>query len=49
MLEVLHANGATAEAFNFKQPFDTQGRPTRLDAAMVKAKSARNAAARAEA
>jgi hypothetical protein len=48
-LEVLHTNGPTVEAFNFKHAFDAQGRPTRLDVAMVKAKSARNTAARAEA
>jgi hypothetical protein len=45
-LEALHARGPTPEAFNFKQPFDALGQPVRLDPAIVKAKAARNAAAR---
>jgi hypothetical protein len=44
-LEALHANGPTPEAFNFQQPFDATGQQTRLDRALVKAKTARNAAA----
>jgi hypothetical protein len=48
-LEALHEQGPTAEAFNFKQPFDAEGRPARLDPAVVKAKAARNAAAREDA
>ena len=43
-LEALHASGSSPDAFNFKQPFDAQGRPARLDPAVVKAKAARNAA-----
>jgi hypothetical protein len=42
-LEALHANGPTPAAFNFKQPFDAEGRGARLDPALVKAKAARNA------
>jgi hypothetical protein len=46
-LETLHANGPSPAAFNFKQPFDAEGRPSRLEAALAKAKAARNAAAQA--
>ena len=48
-LETLHANGPTSEVFNFKQPFDADGRSARLDPALVKAKAALNASAWAQA
>jgi hypothetical protein len=49
VLETLHLNGPTPDAFNFKQPFDADGRPTRLDPTLVRAKAALNAAAWAQA
>jgi hypothetical protein len=44
-LELLHVNGPTPGSFNFKQPFDCEGQPSKLDPALVKAKTARNATA----
>jgi hypothetical protein len=44
-LEALHVNGPSPEAFNFQQPFDAEGRPSKLDPALVKAKAGRNATA----
>ena len=46
-LETLHLNGSSPAGFNFTQPFDAQGRPSRLDPALVKAKARRNATAQA--
>ena len=43
-LEQLHEAGPSAQAFNFKNPFDANGNPTRVDQALVQAKMARNAA-----
>ena len=48
-IETLHFHGPTAEAFDFKQPFDAEGRPMRMDPELVKAKAGRNTAARADA
>ena len=34
--ELLHDHGPTADAFNFKSPFDTTGSPTVLDKEAVR-------------
>jgi hypothetical protein len=34
--ELLHDRGPTADAFNFKSPFDATGRPTVLDKEAVR-------------
>lgn len=44
-LDHLHTNGSTAFAFNFSQPYDTEGMSVRLDSGKVKLKAAMNKAA----
>ena len=44
-IDHLHTHGSTPYAFTFSKPFDAQGNPVRLDAAAVKLKAERNAAA----
>jgi hypothetical protein len=43
-LDQLQEDGPTAQAFNFKRPFDARGEPTVLDQRLVRQFSARNAA-----
>lgn len=42
-LEHLHDNGISSYAFDFRQPFDHNGTPTKLDRAAKKVKQGRNA------
>jgi hypothetical protein len=42
-LEYLHDNGASCYAFDFKEPFDRNGNPTKIDRAAAKAKQEANA------
>jgi hypothetical protein len=41
-LDHLNEHGPTPHAFDFKRPFDTEGNPTSLDRAKIKAKSTTN-------
>jgi len=41
-LDHLYAHGSTLFAFNFAKPFDSQGKPVRLDSAAVRLKAALN-------
>jgi hypothetical protein len=40
-LDHLHDHGSSAYGFTFKEPFDSNGQPTKLDSAKVKARSHR--------
>ncbi|MBI5708623.1 MAG: DUF3291 domain-containing protein [Armatimonadetes bacterium] len=42
-IDHLHENGSTAFAFDFKAPFDADGRPMEIDKAKINAKRALNA------
>jgi hypothetical protein len=44
-LEYLHDNGTSFHAFDFKQPFDENGHPTKLDRAAVTVKQEINTGA----
>lgn len=38
-MDLLHANGPTAQAFNLKQPFDSDGKPYKIDTIKVREKA----------
>lgn len=45
-MDHLHSHGSTAFAFDFRNPFDADGKPCALDAAAMQAKGKANAARR---
>ena len=45
-LDYLNAHGSSPSAFNFKNPFDSQGNPVRLDHSAMQALAKKNAASK---